>query len=339
MRIRLKDVAEHAGVSIAAASMALKGSSRISPATIKRVTSTARRLGYQPDAAAQALARSGNRSEHGAFYGTLGVLTNRWALNPDTQPEEVSKTWTTALNSAAAELGYALDHFRLPGTKAEASATLRQLRARNIRGLVVEACNLAIPDVGFDWSQFSTMVVSPPPGEVPFHRINAHSLTETYAAVRRCHQRGYRRIGLVVDPYRFADWQGGYIAATAVLGLKDSPSILPMPEWDEAKFLAWFERERPDAIIANEDRRPLAALAARGLRAPDHFGYCCLDVFDVQGDLTGFLVMRHVRNRLAVEMLHGFLRRQEFGLPAVPLTLEVACQWIDGRTLRPAAPP
>lgn len=54
--VGIKDVAEAAGVSVAAVSLALRGKGRISPATRVRIEEAASRLGYRPNAVAQSLA-------------------------------------------------------------------------------------------------------------------------------------------------------------------------------------------------------------------------------------------------------------------------------------------
>lgn len=57
--VRLSDVAHDAGVSLATASRVLNGSARVpGPAVAERVRDAARRLGYVPNAQAQALARA-----------------------------------------------------------------------------------------------------------------------------------------------------------------------------------------------------------------------------------------------------------------------------------------
>ncbi len=335
MRIRLSDVARHAGVSNATASMALRAAPGIAATTVERVRKAADELGYLPDAAAQALAKSGNRAEQGAFYGTLGVLTNTdvpqsegWAAATG------ASQWETVVAEVASELGYAVNPFPFPRTPAEAASLLRQLQARNIRGLLIEANSRPLPEVKFDWTSFATIMISPPPDEIPFHCISSHSTNETYTAVMRCHRRGYRRIGLVADMRRFTDWVGGFDMAALRLGLRKSALFLDMPDWDEDAFLRWFEKRRPDVVIANQDDRPLKVLAARGLSAPVDYGYCCLDLPPYDTPLSGFLQLRRVRNRLAVELLHRFLRRKEFGLPDAPLAMSIGLEWVEGATLR-----
>lgn len=335
MRVRLQDVARHAGVSLAAASMALRGASRISQTTTARVQASAQILGYHPDTAAQALARSINRAGQGAFYGTIALLFGDAEItSPAWLGEDGKGNSTGTLPQAAAGLGYTLDVFPLPTTPSQAASISRQLRARNIRGLVIKAGNRPIPDTGFPWEHFATIVMSPQPGDMPFHRISSLSINETYTAVNYCHQHNCRKLGLIVDDSRFADWRGGFEAATARLGLQKAAKILPMENWDEPAFLRWFKRHRPDAIIANQDDLPISALARQGLACPGDFSYCCLDIPPGNRHLTGFRQLRSMRDQLAVELLHGFLRRQEYGFPAAPLSVQVAHQWVEGTTLR-----
>ncbi len=340
MRIRLSDVASHAGVSNATASMALRGAPGIAAATVARVRKAADELDYQPDAAAQALARSGNRAALGAFYGTIGLLS----ATPDYRSEDRrgdAAHLPNILTSTAAELGYAINQMIFPETPAVAASVFRQLQARNIRGLIVNAANRPLPETGFRWDHFATVVVSPSQDETRFHSISSHSTTEAYNAVLRCHRLGYRRFGLIADLGRFTDWAGGFDMAVIRLGLRDSAPILDLPDWDEDAFLRWFHQERPEVIIANQDERPLTALARLGLCAPRDFGYCCLDIpsVDAVRGLTGFVQLRRARDQLALELLHGFVRRKEYGLPAAPLMVNVGLQWIEGATLRRAPRP
>src|SRR5579875_4076799 len=63
----IRDVAAAAGVSIGTASKALNGQGRLRPETRRRVTEAARRLGFAPNALAQALLA-------GRTY-TVGMIT------------------------------------------------------------------------------------------------------------------------------------------------------------------------------------------------------------------------------------------------------------------------
>ena len=62
MAVRMKDVAERAGVSAATVSLALSGSPRISESTRSRVERAAREMGYLPHVGARALRTASTRT-------------------------------------------------------------------------------------------------------------------------------------------------------------------------------------------------------------------------------------------------------------------------------------
>lgn len=66
--VRLKDVAEVAGVSVATASKAINGRQDVRPATRRRVLEAAERLDFTPNALAQNL--------HSGSSGTVGLITH-----------------------------------------------------------------------------------------------------------------------------------------------------------------------------------------------------------------------------------------------------------------------
>ena len=61
MRVKIKDVAEKAGVSIATVSLALNGNEKINVETRRRVAEVAKALGYQPNPSAKRLASRKSR--------------------------------------------------------------------------------------------------------------------------------------------------------------------------------------------------------------------------------------------------------------------------------------
>ncbi|HWU47114.1 MAG TPA: LacI family DNA-binding transcriptional regulator [Humibacter sp.] len=121
--VRLSDVAAVAGVSLATASKALNGSTRISQATRDRVQAAADRLDFRPDALARSFASG--RS------GIIGVLTHR-AKNTFARPVTIGAVLQLGDQNQAA-LVYDGD---VNESKAMAHS-LRELQARRIDGLLV----------------------------------------------------------------------------------------------------------------------------------------------------------------------------------------------------------
>jgi len=80
--VRLQDVADAAGTSLATASLAMNGKGRVSPATQQRVLRIARRMGFEAHPSAQLLA-TGHRSAHVGIFTRdldLGVVTKKLQL-------------------------------------------------------------------------------------------------------------------------------------------------------------------------------------------------------------------------------------------------------------------
>lgn len=86
MAVRMRDVAESAGVSTATVSLALAGDPRISPGTRNRVLGVARELGYRPHAGARSLRTDATRAlglvvgdVANPFFGELAAAVEREA--------------------------------------------------------------------------------------------------------------------------------------------------------------------------------------------------------------------------------------------------------------------
>ncbi|UCN13746.1 LacI family transcriptional regulator [Cellulomonas iranensis] len=120
--VRLRDVAEAAGVSIATASRALTGRNRVSASTTAHVTAVARRLGYQVNSVGRAL-REGSTRTVGM---TVPVIGNPYFAQ-----------LVDAVEGALVEPGLELLIADSHGDVDHEARRLRTLVGRQIDGLVV----------------------------------------------------------------------------------------------------------------------------------------------------------------------------------------------------------
>ena len=120
--VRLRDVAEAAGVSIATASRALTGRNRVSASTTAHVTAVARRLGYQVNSVGRALREGSTRS----VGMTVPVIGNPYFA-------QLVDAVEGALVAPGLELLIADSH----GDVDHEARRLRTLVGRQIDGLVV----------------------------------------------------------------------------------------------------------------------------------------------------------------------------------------------------------
>ncbi len=120
--VRLKDIAEVAGVSVMTVSKALRDKSDLSSATKARIRALAEQMGYVPDVSATALRSRTTR--------LLGLV-----IPAPTDP--VYSRVMLALDGHAHELGYDLLLAHSLGKPEREDAVIRRLMARRVDGLFV----------------------------------------------------------------------------------------------------------------------------------------------------------------------------------------------------------
>ncbi len=100
-----------------------------------------------------------------------------------------------------------------------------------------------------------------------------------------------------------------------------------------AELVAWFQRERPDAIVAAGDKecRPIAHTL--GLRVPGPVAFA-------SANKAGRSVFAGIEERpeeigaAAIEQLAGMIQRGEKGIPTIPKVIMIEGRWMAGRSVR-----
>ncbi|MDX6767587.1 MAG: LacI family DNA-binding transcriptional regulator [Candidatus Methylacidiphilales bacterium] len=335
-RIRLIDVARASGVSVSTASTALHGSGRgVAVSTLERVRQVARDLGYVPDPIGRALVKQAPASS-GIFRGTVALL-----VHDRTDKGRQYLDWHTSrlagrqnLRHLLAEEGYQLEAFILPAEQKALTALARVLRARGICGLLVELNNTLF-ELEFPWDDYPVAALSRHPLEREFPSVISHTAQDAILCWKQCHDRGYQKIGLVIEPRWFASWQHGFEVAVEAYGGGFKNNILRVEEWDESIFMKWLDRVQPDVVMANEGFHLVRALAARGISVPQDLGYCCLHVREGFETLTGIYQRETESSRRVVELLHQQIQAGETWRTSSQLNIDVMGLWHEGETLRP----
>lgn len=290
VRVRLSEVAREAGVSPATVSRAISQPELLSAPTLARVRRAATLLGYEPDAAARALA-SGRSMTIGAVMPTLENAIFSKALG--------------AMQRGLAAEGYQLlvaSHDYNPAAEVEA---IRTLLARGVDGLVLvgaerspegvvllEAASLPVV---FTWCA--------PPGAAGVVVDNEHA---GLLATRHLIELGHRRIGAITGSVRFNDRQRARLAGVRK-GLAEAGLALPASlAGEEATSVAGgrmgcaklFElAEPPTAIIGGIDLVAIGCIVeaqARGLSVPGDLSVASIDDLDMSAHIAPSLTTVHI---------------------------------------------
>ncbi len=271
--ITIRDVAREAQVSVATVSRALNGHDNVAEEVRKLVLETARRLRYQPHAAARSLS---SRSTQ-----TIGVVL------PDLYGEFFSEL-IRGIDGVAREHRRHLLVSSYHGAQDAQGAALRAMRGR-VDGLLVLSPYADQPGFLTDNLPDGLPVVlintHLPHGDYPVLNIDNHG--GAVAMMRHLVASGRRRIAFIAGPacnFDAAERLRGYRDALAELLPGVPEQVLP-GRFDEASGMEagtalLAAGSRPDAVFAANDTMALGCLFAfnqAGVRVPQDIALAGFD--------------------------------------------------------------
>jgi len=339
--VTLQDVAERAGVHRTTVSLALRDYPRLPLATRQRVQAIAKKLGYRANPLVTALMRS-RRAGKMVKHAVLAYVTNHptrfgWrppeTVQPDFFPGAVARAW---------ELGYKLEHFWMAEPGMTPARFSNILSARGIHGVLIGRLPVNLHQLDLAWERFSCVALGLTLESPRLHHVAENHFFTTRHAVQQCLDRGYRRIGFAFttpnDYPRVGDrWLGGFLCQQLRLNpAKRIPPYQDGPD-DRRKFLAWFKRWRPDALLLSRAEPARDWLREVGVRIPRDVGLVELRNENPALGHAGVYFDPVKIGALGVEMLVGLAHRGEVGVSADPHEVLLTGEWREGDTLPPRA--
>ncbi len=303
-RVTIRNVAEDAGVSVAAVSKVMRNAYGVSDALRQKVLESIDRLGYRPSVAA--------RGMRGQTY-TLGVLLVEIA-NP------FLPTIYEGIASTAEAAGYKL----LMGVGAAKmpleTRLIEQMIDNHMDGLLLIAAQISGRTLERYAQQIPTVVVGHhEPTAASFDTINSNDIEGAKIAVRALLAKGHRDIGMIslgpiagheadVAPQR----EIGFTQAMAAAGLP--ARIFRFDNLDKARlgkleaFLKSPDRPRALFVWSDLDGIPLLNMArVMGLRVPEDLALIGYDNSPVAAlpliDLASMDQEGRLMGRMATEAL------------------------------------
>lgn len=271
-RVTLKQVAERAGVSPAAASAALSGrpgSTRVSAETAKMIRKVANELGYVPNPLAQGLVTR----QTGVLALALPYAAAFWDGNPFNQ----AVIW--GATEAAAQQGYNLmlaTHRNHAWQEWDAAAVMDP-RAEGVLIVAPAVGSSVLAEIAE--TGYPAVAAVCDPRECPLPCVNAADAEGAFSAVTYLIRLGHRRIGYLMGAKEFApNWEQhrGYHAALEAAGLDPSGEFVVQttPEVQggfRAAVRLLAQRPRPTALLTCNDlvaRGAIDAARQMGLEVP-----------------------------------------------------------------------
>jgi LacI family transcriptional regulator len=289
-RVKLRDVARHAGVSAATVSRAIAQPELVSSATLARVRSSAARLGYVPDGAARALA-SGRSMTVGAVVPTLDSAIFSKAL----------QTMQITLSRHGYQLLVASHDY---SAAAEAEA-IRTLLSRGVDGLMLVGAERP-PGTWQLLEGAGVAIVLTWCGDIRYKSVVVDNEQAGRLAAQHLIELGHKRFGVVIGAQQFNDRQQARLAGIQA-ALFDAG--LELPDWrvtEQPMTLAGGRtgcslmlalEDPPTALIGGIDILAIGCIEeahSRGLVVPDNLSVVGIDNIEMSAHLFPSLTSVHL---------------------------------------------
>jgi len=277
-QIILQDIADKMQLSLCTVSQAISGKGRVSAKTREHVCRVARELGFEPNAAAQHLAKGGADKSIALFslYLDLGVVTRKLQL---LQRGLHERGYYAPIHAFGADVGSKeID-------QAELLRNLRSLRPTAIILYTMKLNDEAVDEVRQYIKKGGRVVAYDVPVDLKCDKVLFDRSQNTYTAARHLLDMGHRQIGFYVGSWPVAgnnprlhglkDALGEFNAPLLKEWLDFADNIKRRPEENLGVQLAEFylaQKSRPTAMCIVNDMMALAfinTVRAHGLRVPE----------------------------------------------------------------------
>ena len=329
-------IADEAGVSRMAVSLALRNSPKISVATRHKIHQIAQRLGYRPNPLVSALMTQLRDIRRVPRPTTLAYVTAYPTADGWRRPGPFVDFYDGARGRAEA-LGYTLEEWWVakPGLTEHRFSEI--LFNRNIHGLLIAPLPAGGSSLKLEWSRFATGTIAFSLASPLIHRASNDQYLSIGMALEELTKLGYRRIGLAItdeeDMRVQRKWSAGFMVyQQGIEPDRRVPHLLATGAFPRA-LSEWFEEHRPDAILSQDSKLP-EYLAQVGCSVPKDAGFAHLALNESDTEFAGINQNSRLVGASALDLVDAQLRRNERGLPAAPKTVMILGRWISGPTVR-----
>ena len=336
----MQTIADTAGVSKSAVSLALRNDPRIPEATRKRIQKVAEDLGYRRNPVVDSLMTQLRAGRQPTFQANLGLIN----CSPvrDLTENHTFRRLREGVLRRAEQLGYGVEEFWLQQPDMRPERIKQILETRGIRGLILEAA-ISPETIGQGyskiWYDFACSVIGVTHLKNDLNCASNDQYLTARNATRKVIELGYHRPLLVLPPEDDElledKFSAGFYSAVRVLPAKDRLNFVPFERAAPHKAVAKIGKLKPDVVITNKVEL-YEALIEAGRRIPEDLGLVHLDWHDAIDHLAGMRQNNRVVGSAGVDLVVGQLQKNEFGAQEFPKVIQIESVWIDGGSVRRA---
>lgn len=335
----MRQVAALCGVSKMTVSRVLNNHPAVSAGTKRRVLKAVAELKYRKSPFVTALMTQIRSSRLPSDTQVLALVHN-WPANVPLTPN--LHIFRASAEAQANALGFRLDPFAFDNKAISSRRVFQILRARGVRGVIIEHLAKGGTHLSGDLDFFSMISVGNSVDSPLLHRVENDQYAEIQMTLRILFERGYRRIALVG---KYSSEQMNRFRRVA--GIQWAQSTLPR-ELELPLLLAagdnlpsrnalrnFLTKHRPDVVLS-QSLDVYEELIRLKVRVPDDVGFVHLGSHPDETRYAGISPNWRQKGIVAVKSVLSQISHNEFGVPDEPITITVRSTFHDGPTLRPA---
>ncbi|MBT64092.1 MAG: hypothetical protein CML13_12860 [Puniceicoccaceae bacterium] len=339
----MAQIAAEAGVSKMSVSLALRGSSRVSEATRKRILEIVDRLNYRPNPMVQTLMANLRATRPIEMHSVIAWITAFETENGWTK-SWLFREYYKGAEERAEQLGYRIEPFWIRSKGMTGARMSSVLKARSISGVIIPPVPSVQTRIDLDWEHFASSTIGYSFMDPILPRAAAN-LNESMAVVLdKCESAGYQRVGFVVteetDERVNHSWLSVFLAWQQFIPKKQVVPFLYVRKGQKIEDLlgGWLQRHKPDVIVSANREFRMWLPDLFNLRIPENIGFVVLAITDKSRKQPQGITGINQRDRQvaasAVDLVVAQLQRNEIGLPSYPKVVLSNGEWEWGGTMR-----
>ena len=321
--ISLRNIAEKAGVSVSAVSLALRNSPKTSLKRRQEIQRLAKKMGYRQDPRVAELMQHLRKSRRNRSPSQMAILV------PELTREEVRKhprikELIAGIRSLAETVGFGVDFIYLsdPGMSCRVARSI--IIARGIKGVVVLPFASGTAELDFDFGGLCVATAGYSIVKPKLHRACPDYFKMMDEMLDMCVVAGHRRIGLIMTKtggIGFKQFNSSFLYFQSGIPDSDRLPMLGSPirrTWhDEGaepdSIKKWLKKYKPDVVIGTA--QVLQTIQGFGISVPKDLGFVSIDVSETPTDAAG---ANHCYEMVGYETFKLMLSSVNLNLTGVP---------------------
>lgn len=338
-KITLRDIAKESGVSVTAASLAMRGSKRVSKAKTEEIRGVADKLGYKRDPMMSALCayRDTIRPKHqSANINFLQLGETRQSMLHE---ERVAQDfWKGALKETKL-LGYNLNSIWAGDPNLNPKRVKEILTSRGVVGIIIYQSNCPIDKVRSILDDFSLLWLGDGPKDASMHCVRINRFSSMHMVWEKLSSMNYRNAGLVLAQHTISQNYGEWEAAHNHYQHRyvGTPHYIPTltfnsnHDCDLTQLDSWIKTWKPQVIVSAFSK-VYRLLKELGYRIPKDVGYVSLST-KLKTEISGIDQQSESIAQTGVRLLDQLICNREQGVPPHQQIIEINGRWNAGKTL------